>query len=106
MAKKLKPMHPGEVLREDDGLAVERFLDGDVRHGCRGNGAVPVLFAGREPDHVAWADFLDGTALPPCPAGAGCDDQGLTKRMRVPGSPGAGFERDGRTANAGPAPAR
>jgi hypothetical protein len=41
------------VLQRIDGIAVERFLDGDVRHGCRGRRAVPVLFAGREKDHVA-----------------------------------------------------
>src|SRR5262245_8016535 len=43
-------------------LAVEPFLNGDVRHRARGRGAVPVLFAGREPDHVARPNLLDGPA--------------------------------------------
>src|SRR5438270_13675618 len=40
-------------------LAVFPLLNGDVRHGCCGNGAVPVLLARCKPDHVAWMDFLD-----------------------------------------------
>src|SRR3954453_21508599 len=89
-----------DVLHPLDRRAVERFLDGDMRHGCRGGRAVPMLFAWLKPDHVARADFIDGTALPLHPADARGDNQGLTKRMRVRGSPGAGFERDSRTANA------
>src|SRR2546429_7393065 len=91
----------GGVLHPLDRLAVESFLNGNVGHGCRGRRAVPVLFSGREPDHVAWADFLDATALSLHPADPRRDDQGLTKRMRVPGSPSAGFESDSRTTDAG-----
>ena len=42
-----------DLLHPVDGLAVERFLDGDVRHRRGRRRAVPVLLAGREPDHVA-----------------------------------------------------
>src|SRR5256885_249898 len=64
------------VFQPIDVLAVERLLDGDVRHGrgrCR---SVPVLLARREPDHVAGTDLLDRAALPLDPAAAGRDDEG------------------------------
>jgi hypothetical protein len=49
-----------DLFQPIDGLAVERFLNGDMRHGGRRRGAVPVLLAGREPDDIAGADFLSG----------------------------------------------
>jgi hypothetical protein len=42
-----------------DALAVEHFDDGDVGHSREGCGAAPMLFARREPDAVARANFLD-----------------------------------------------
>ena len=48
-----------DLLHPVHDLAVEFFLDGDVRHRGRRRGPVPVLLAGREPDHVAGVDFLD-----------------------------------------------
>jgi hypothetical protein len=42
-----------------DELAVELFLDGNVRHGRGCRSAVPMLLTWREPDHVARSDFLD-----------------------------------------------
>ena len=77
-----------------DGLAVELLLDGDVRHGRGRRGAMPMLLARREPDHVAGTDFLDRAALALDPAAAGRDDQGLAQRVRVPGGPAPGLERD------------
>ncbi len=59
-----------------------------------GDGAVPVLLARREPDHVAGADFLDRAAFALHPAAAGGDDQDLAERMRVPRGAGAGLEGD------------
>ena len=67
------------------------FLDGDMCHGGGGRGAVPVLLAGREPDHVARADFLDRAAprwtrpqpavtISVCPSGCVCH------AVRAPGS--------------------
>jgi hypothetical protein len=41
------------VFHPVDVLAVQRLVNGDVRHGSGSRGPVPVLFAGREPDHVA-----------------------------------------------------
>jgi hypothetical protein len=58
------------LLHPFDGFAIERFLDGDVRHRRVGRGAVPVLLAGRKPDDVAGADFLNWTALALHPAAA------------------------------------
>ena len=48
---------------------------------------MPVLLAGREPDHIAGPDFLNRTSPALCPAATGGDDQGLAERMRVPCSP-------------------
>ena len=75
-------------------LAVERFLNGDMRHGRRRRGTVPMLFAGRDRDHIAGMDFLNRTALLLYPSETGGDDQSLPKRMGVPGCSGAGFEGD------------
>ena len=63
--------HPVHVL------AVELFLDRDVRH-CRGRrGAVPVLLTRREPDHIARPDLFDGAAPALRETAAACDDEGL-----------------------------
>src|SRR6185437_11531805 len=64
--------------------------------GHRGGrrGAVPVLLARREPDHVTRPDFLDRAALALHPAEARGDDQGLAERMRMPGGPRTGLEED------------
>ena len=78
------------VLQPIDDLAVELFLDGDMRHGRGRRGTVPMLLARREPNHVAGMDFLDRAALPLDPAATGRDDQGLPKRMRVPCRPAPG----------------
>jgi nicotinamidase-related amidase len=66
-----------DVLEPVDGLAVELFLDGDVGHRRRRGAAVPMLFAGREPDHVAGTDFFDGAVPTLGPAAAGGDDERL-----------------------------
>src|SRR5579859_415567 len=69
--------------------------------GCW-RGAVPVLLARREPDHVTRPDFLHRSALALDPAATGRDDQRLTQWMRMPGRPGAGLERDaGATSTCG-----
>lgn len=53
---------------------------------------MPVLLAGREPDHVAGPDFLDWTSPMLCPPAARGDDESLTERMRVPCSARARLE--------------
>lgn len=62
---------------------------------------MPVLLAGREPDHVARPDFLDRPALTLRPATAGSHDQGLAKRVRVPGRARARLEGDQGAAGPG-----
>ena len=59
-----------------------------------GGGAVPVLLARREPDHVARPDLLDRAAPRAAPAAAGRHDQGLAQRVGVPCGAGAGLEGD------------
>src|SRR5438128_2729251 len=65
------------VLHPLDDLAVLLLLDGDVRHGGGGGGSVPVLFAGREPDHVAGMDLLRRGAFALRPAATGGHDERL-----------------------------
>src|SRR6266487_2781058 len=72
------------LLHPVDGLAVEPLLNGNVRHGGGCRGAVPVLLARREPDHVARPDFLDRAAPALRQAAAGGHDQGLAQRVGVP----------------------
>src|SRR5579864_3209926 len=80
------PFHP------IDHLAVLLFLNGHVCHRRRRRSPMPVLLAGREPDHIARADFLDQSAPTLCPAAASRNDENLTQRMRVPCSPRARLE--------------
>jgi hypothetical protein len=73
-----------DLFHPIDVLAAELFLNGDMAHGCRCCGAVPVLFAGRKPNDIAGPNFFDRAALTlHLPAASG-DDQSLAKRMRVP----------------------
>src|SRR3954453_23701932 len=82
------------MLHPINGLAVELFLDGDVAHGRRRRSAVPVLLTWREPDDIAGPDLLDRAAFTLHPAETGHDEQGLAKRMRVPGRACARFKSD------------
>ena len=91
----------GDVFEPVDDFAVEGFLDGDVGHGGGGGGAVPVFFAGWEPDDIAGVEFFDGSAEALGATGAGGDDQGLTERMGVPGGAGSGLEGDTGAGDAG-----
>jgi hypothetical protein len=49
----------GRVLHPLDRLAIELFLNGDVRHRRRRRRAMPVLLAGFNPHHIARPDLLD-----------------------------------------------
>ena len=51
-----------DLFHPIDRLAVELFLNGNVRHGRGWRGAMPMLLARREPDHVTRPDFLDRAA--------------------------------------------
>src|SRR5262249_32921444 len=84
----------GDVFHPVDDFSVFLFLNGDVSHcSCRGC-AVPVFFAGSEPNHVARANLFDWSAFALRPAAAGCDDKRLTKRMGMPCRARARFEGD------------
>src|SRR4051794_7333835 len=91
---------PGEILLVGDVLEpgyrrpVQRLLDVDVGHRIRRRRAVPVLLVGRAQKQVARIEFEDRASLHLCPADAIRDDQGLAKRMLVPGGAGARLERD------------
>src|SRR5438132_4051148 len=62
-------------------LAVECFLNGDMRHGCGGRRTMPMLFARRKPDHVAGVYLLDRASLALHPTATGGDDQRLAEGM-------------------------
>src|SRR5690348_637082 len=83
-----------DFLHPMDGRAVERFLDGDVAQGRGRRGAMPMLLAGRDPDHIAGANVLDRLPLTLNPAATSRDNQGLAERMRVPRRTRAGLEGD------------
>src|SRR5690348_16774858 len=74
----------GDLRHPIDDFAVERFLDGDMRHRRRRRGAVPMLLARWTPDHITGPDFLDGFAPALGPTEASRDNQALPERMRVP----------------------
>src|ERR1051325_5533838 len=63
-------------------------------HGGCWRGAVPMFFAGREPNNVARTNFFDGATFALRPADARSDDDGLTERMGVPRGAGARLECD------------
>ena len=86
-------MFVADLLHPIDNLAIELFLNGDVRHGRGRRSPMPVLLARREPDHIAGPDFLDGSSLALNPAAARRDDESLTERMRVPCGPRARLKR-------------
>src|SRR5205085_7413117 len=90
----------GDLLHPINRFAVELLLNGDVRHRRRCRRPVPVLFAGRKPDHVTGPDFLDRPAPALRPAAAGRHDQGLAERVRVPRGPGTRLESDAGPAHA------
>ena len=75
-----------------DRLAIELFLNGDVRHGRCWGGAVPMLLARRERNHVAWPDLLDRASPALRAAAARGHDQRLAKRMGMPRCSSAWFE--------------
>src|SRR5437868_7660043 len=72
-----------DLLHPVHDLAVEVFLNGDVRHrgGCRG--AVPMLLTGWNPDHVTRPNLLDRPSPALRAASAGRHDQGLAQWVGV-----------------------
>ena len=82
-----------------DHLAVQRFLNGDMRHRGCWRGAVRMLFTARTPRDITWPDFLDRPAFALHPSEAKRDDQRLTERMRMPGGACTRLERDACATN-------
>src|SRR5579864_963481 len=93
-ASSLPVLLVADLFQPVDDLPVELLLDGDVRHRGGRGGSMPVLLAGREPDHVTGADLLDRSTFALGPATAGRDDEGLAERMGVPRGPRARLEGD------------
>src|SRR6266581_2941864 len=83
----------GDFLHPVDHLSVEFLLDRDMGHRGGGRCAMPMLLAWRAPDHVAGSDDLDGAAPALHKTAAGCHDERLTQRMRVPIASRAWLER-------------
>src|SRR6266699_4552583 len=83
-----------------NGQACEALLNGDVRHGRGGRGAVPVFLPRLKPDHVPRMNVLNRTTPALGPATASRHDQGLAQRVAVPGGPSARLERDTGTSRA------
>src|SRR6266508_6332740 len=88
-----------DLVHPVDIPAVQRFLNGDVRHRRRRRCAMPMLQAGRKPDHITGPNFLDRPALALNPAAAGHDNQSLAERMRMPGGAGTRLEGDAAATN-------
>src|SRR6266571_7804689 len=65
-------------------IAVEIFLNGNVRHGRGRRRAVPMLLARRKPNHVARTNFFNRAAFALNASTAGSNNQSLAERMRVP----------------------
>ena len=87
-------MFVADLFHPVDNLTVELFLNSDVRNGRGGRSPMPVLLAGREPDHITGPDLFDKSALALNPAAPGAHDQSLTERVRMPCAPRAGLERN------------
>src|SRR4051812_40931033 len=84
-----------DLLHPVDALPVEGLRDCDVGHRGGGGRAVPVLLAGRNPDHVAGADLLLRAAFALGPAAAGRDDPSPKSTVSVSSSPAIAAGRDG-----------
>lgn len=84
----------GDVLHPFDDASIGSFLNGDVRHASGGGCAVPVFFAGAEPDDVAGMNFFDWATGALCPTAACGNDERLAERMGVPRGARARFKGD------------
>src|SRR3954471_5574580 len=83
-----------DLLHPIHGLAVELFLNRNVRHRGAGRCAVPMLLTRPEPHDVARMNFLNRPAVALRPAAAADDDQRLSQWVRVPSGACARLEGD------------
>jgi hypothetical protein len=77
-----------------DDLAVECFLNGDMRDGGGWRGAMPVLLVRRKGDDVAGTNLFDWPAFALGSTATGGNDLRLTEWMGVPCGASTGLERD------------
>src|SRR6266571_7289934 len=68
-----------DVLHPLDVRATSSLLNGEMRQRGRRRRAMPVLLTGRNPDHIAGPNLLDGITPPLHPAGPRRDDQRLAE---------------------------
>src|SRR5512133_1470546 len=80
------------VLHPISGLTGFLLHNGDMRHGRRWRGTMPMLFARMTPDHISRPDLLNRTIPALDPPAAGCHDQSLTQRVTMPGGSSARLE--------------
>src|SRR5690606_31758379 len=73
-----------DLLHPINGLAVELFADGDVRHRVLRRRSVPVFLAGWNPNDVARTDLVNCISPALHTACSPCHDQSLPQRMRMP----------------------
>ena len=83
-----------DLFHPFDSLAIELFLNGEVRHGCRRRGPEPMFLPRREPDYIPRMNVLDRAISALDPPVASRHDQGLAQRVGVPGNPSARLEGD------------
>jgi hypothetical protein len=88
------PVAVGDLFQPCDVLAVADAGERDVGHGRAWGGAVPVLDAGRAPEHIAGPNLLDRPTPLLSAADAFGHDQALPGGMGVPRRPGTRLERD------------
>lgn len=82
------------VLHPLDDLAIEAFLDREMRHPRGRRSTMPVPLARRKPDDVAQSDFFNGTTRALHATDTRGDDQRLAQRVRVPCRASTGLEGD------------
>src|SRR5579859_5013537 len=83
-----------DLFHPIDGLAIEAFLNGDVRHSGGWRGTMPMFLSRREPDHITRSNVLDRATPALDPAIASRHNQGLAQGVSMPGGPSARLERD------------
>src|SRR5260221_1016043 len=83
-SKRAEVLFVADLFHPVDDLAVELFLNGNMRHGRGSRGTMPMLLAWREPDHIAGVDLLNGTALPLDPTPTARAHQVPAERIGLP----------------------
>src|SRR5260221_13591275 len=93
-SKRAEVLFVADLFHPVDDLAVELFLNGNMRHGRGRRGTMPMLLAWREPDHIAGMDLLNGTAPAFDPPATARDTQGLAERLGRPPCSISRLQRD------------